>query len=421
MSSRRPLRYKCINPHCSEVEDFAQLFIDSWEVPILKQGLKVVNTATGEVLKHQYVHANRGWMAVVPLRLKAKEQRILEILPIERTEPPSSISCISCDRIDDIKWPQEVSLHPSPIVLSGNCLETQYVRIEWKPGKGIISWIDKDDGHELIRTDAEHPAFTPVYEITHSLSPEAQAETRRVMGRNRKGVHVRRFAGELIQVKPLIKGPVLTCVELIYQVQGMKFYSVLLTVYASVRRVDVSFRIQKDCIWDAENVYISLPFADQASESNEIWLDKGLRLMRPWKDQIMGTGTDFYTVQKGVVINGGRKNVIIAMPDTPLVQVGSLEYEERRLSGHPDLLLRTQNLYTWLMSNYWETNFKASLEGFYEFKYTVAWGSEWGGFEHAFAKCSEMEMGIVSFRTGGEGKTQSREMAGEEESSYADC
>lgn len=397
----RPLKFKIINPYTDEVEDFGQLFVDSWETGLLDNGFKVVDTGSGEELKHQYIRVSRGQIVMVPLRLKANEHRIVEIHPAHRTEPKttSSFALSGCDRIVDIRpLTGDTALRQSSIVLTENSIETSQMRIEWKQGEGIVSWMNKEEGQELIRRDAEHTAFAPVYEITPSPSPEALAETRRLMGRNRKGMNVRRFVGRLICAKPLIQGPVLTSVELFYEVEGMKIYSVVLTAYADMRRVDVSLRIQKDCVWDAENVYVSLPFEASGSES-EIWLDKGIRPMRPWKDQILGTGTDFYTVRHGVVVTDKRQSVIIAMPDTPLVQVGSLQYEERLLSGHPDLNARRQNLYTWLMSNYWETNFKASVEGFYEFKYTVAWGSEWARLDHALSKCATLGTGFVSFRT----------------------
>ncbi|RUS48692.1 glycoside hydrolase [Cohnella sp. AR92] len=401
----RPLRYKIVNPYPEDAEDFAQLLVDSWEIGLLEKGIRVIDTATGEELKHQFIHVSRGRIIMVPLRIKANGQRILAIEPVERTRPRtiSSFTFSGSDGVTDVRpLPEEEAMRPS-IVLTEHSLETPYLRIKWKQGVGIISWFDKENGRELIRPEAEHTAFAPVYEISPSASPEAQANIRRAMGRNRKGMNVRRSVGRLIQAKPLFQGDVLACVELVYETPGMRYYSAMLTANADMRRVDVALRIQKDCVWDPENVYISLPFEAERSEHNELWLDKGCRPMRPWEDQIWGTGTDFYTVQHGVVVKGASQSVIISMPDTPLVQVGSLEYEERLLSGHPELASRQPNLYTWLMTNYWETNFKASLEGFYEFKYSVAWGNEWPELDQALAKCRMMGTGIVSLRTDRDG------------------
>ncbi|QNK59563.1 glycoside hydrolase [Paenibacillus sp. PAMC21692] len=417
----RPYRFKVVNPHAEAVSDWVRLVLDNWEGELLDGPIRLADAATGEIVKHQQSVWNRNRTLVVPLQLSAKEERVLEIrpLPIEEecameagpVEPPSVWACVElggCDGVMDIKaFPGELWSHVPKIRISESSLETDFVRIRWRPDRGITSWLDKATGQEWLQQDAEYSIFAPVYELTAAPNDESQGEIRRAMGRNRKGMHVRREAGRLVQAKPLQQGDVLGSVELTYDAAGMRHYSVILTAYAGQRQVDVSVRVQKDCIRDAENVYISLPFASAAAIGTDasrkdvtdgLWLLKGTRPMRPWKDQIWGTCADFYTVQHGAALCGPQSGVVIAMPDTPLVQVGKLDYEDRLLSGHPELALRHPQLYTWLMSNYWETNFKASVEGFYEFGYRVAWGEALSDPDKALIRCEQLALGLIAFR-----------------------
>ncbi len=414
----RPRLYKVFNPHTSDIRMPVRLYIDGWEIEKAENNFQVRDEHSGERYPYQLIHEGVGKSAIVILPLRAGEERILRIITGQEAEQSaltltlSSTELRGSDGIIDVKpLRREEGFNNEPnkptqrtIRLTEHGIETAYVRIEWKYGKGIVSWLDKQRGCELILQSAEHQPFTPVYEITKAPSMSEQADTRRRMGRNRKGANVIRNAGGLVQIKVLENGPIQATVELIYEVEGFAYYGSILTVYADLPRVDVALHVQKNCVWDAENVYIALPFTAGSSvatlSQGRIWIDKGMKAMQPWEDQIYGTCTDFYTVQSGAVIldEQAGNGVAVAMPDTPLVQIGSLEYGERLLSGDPELTNRSMRLYSWVMSNYWETNFKASLEGFYEFKYRIAWGTECCTVQQAIETCRIMNLGTPVIR-----------------------
>ncbi len=72
-------------------------------------------------------------------------------------------------------------------------------------------------------------------------------------------------------------------------------------------------------------------------------------------------------------------SVMIATPDSNLIQLGSLDHGERLLMGDPRLADDPAHAYAWLMTNYWETNFGAQLGGFHEFRFTLECGEGRGG------------------------------------------
>ncbi|MNV27157.1 hypothetical protein D3C71_1182970 [compost metagenome] len=225
-------------------------------------------------------------------------------------------------------------------------------------------------------------------------------DVRRKMGRNRRGADAITSVGALVDVNIVEKGALYGKVQLTYRVNGCSHYSLLVTVYGDRARADVAVRMHKESVWDPENVYISLPFGSApAAGQDALWIEKTGAALRPRIDQLPGSLADFYCVDEGVAFVRDTRGVAIAMPDTPLIQLGSLDYEDRLLSGHPGLAHDPAHLYSWPMNNYWETNFKATLGGFYEFRYYIAWGDELNTSEVALEACKSMNAGILAWRT----------------------
>ncbi|SDW76730.1 glycoside hydrolase [Paenibacillus sp. CF384] len=401
LSPNRPFTYKVINSFDYTVETLAHFYMeDQWEPSYFKNGLEIVDNTTGEVIPHQRDNVSRGNQITVSVLLQPFEERVYSIRPVEQSDSrtTSSTRLEGRDGIHDIANLIQLGDDEdfAKLRISENAIESRFVRIAWKAGEGITSWIDKETGQELMDTDKIHNAFTPVYEVTPAGTMEQMADVRRIMGRNRKGINVQRSIGELIGVREITNGAIYGVVELTYQIKGISYFSLFLKVYCGQPRVEVSVRMHKDSVWDPENVYISLPFSNGAD--SELWFEKAGSLIRPGVDQLPGTGLDFYCIQEGLAVITQGRGLLIATPDTPLMQTGDLAYGQRLVQGqqqegdkHP--------LYAWVLTNYWETNFKATLGGFYEFRYTVEWGSHIDSAEKAIQICHSLNIETPTFRS----------------------
>ena len=62
--------------------------------------------------------------------------------------------------------------------------------------------------------------------------------------------------------------------------------------------------------------------------------------------------------------------MIVATPDTPLITMGSLEKLQASLSG-AEGVGNLDEVYAWVMNNFRETNFKVSLGGFGQYRYSL--------------------------------------------------
>lgn len=399
-----PYRYKVINPYGDKVSTIVHLYLDGFgpALPTLfPNGLEIYEEATLQTVPHQMESVSRGNQITIFAELEAKEERYYRIRPksVARAVTTNSTKLSGLNNIYDLQnlYPV-IGVEERAVRIGPNHIESPYVRVEWVPGRGIVSWIDKNTGHELIRADAAHEAFTPVYEITKAESEHKMAEVRSWMGRNRKGPDVQRDAGRLTGVRTITEGDLYAVVELRFEVAGMSHYSLYLKAYRDLPRVDVAVRLHKDSVWDPENIYISLPFAPLAEDS-QLWLDKAGAPVRPGIDQLPGTLIDFYSIQEGLAWLSDAGGLILSTPDTPLLQTGSLEYGMRQLNGQQNADEKPNPLYAWAMTNYWETNFKATLGGFYEFRYRLQWGEEWNSPKKALNQCRVLNTELPAFRT----------------------
>ncbi|RAP73590.1 glycoside hydrolase [Paenibacillus montanisoli] len=398
----RAFTYKVINSFDYAVRTLAHFYMeDQWEPSYFKDGLEIVDTETGSIIPHQLEAVSRGNQFAIMIELQPNEERVYEIRPAVQSDSrtTSSTRLRGNDGIHDI--PNLVHLgdeeKAAKLRISENAIESPFVRIAWRAGAGIVSWLDKETGKELIDPGSAHAAFTPVYEVTPAGKMQQMANVRRIMGRNRKGMNVERTAGELIGVREVTNGPIYGIVELTYQLKGLSYFSLFLKVFRTQPRVEVSVRMHKDSVWDPENVYISLPFAGGRDDS-ELWFEKAGAHIRPGVDQLPGTGLDFYCIQEGLSVLSPGLGLLIATPDTPLMQTGTLAYGERQVHGQQEAGVK-HPLYAWVLTNYWETNFKATLGGFYEFRYTVEWGSHIDSAEKAAQICHSLNLETISFRS----------------------
>lgn len=397
----RPLRFKVVNPHPWACMDIVQLPIDYWEYPKLKSGLKVMDESSGNVIAHQVHSVARGKNVCVQVSLQPGEEKTFFIQPAKEqpTTTTNNLVLHGADGVSDLS-PMTL-IHEKPrLYLTETGLETPYVRISWEVGLGITEWTNVQTGQSLLRNDRDHNPFTPVYEVTPADHANDMTGVRFRMGRNRKGNHAVRTAGRLVKTKRAASGLLFSTVELLYEVPGASHYSMLLTAYADSPRVDVAVRLHKDSVWEPENLYIALPFGFGDANATELWIEKTGSVLRPRRDQLPGTGTDFYCIQEGLAYVQDGRGLSIAMPDTPIIQLGPLEHQPRLLQGHPDLENDKAHLYSWALNNYWETNFKASIGGFYEFRYFVNWGEVCETPKSWIQRCHSMNFSPLSFRIG---------------------
>jgi hypothetical protein len=364
----RKQRWHIINPHNHPVTLPVQLYVEFWEyIDGVHFGadtqFELVDEDGGKKYTVQMKKIARAWELELLPSLEAHEELtlVMKLLPRKKGQSMRNHAHIGSEGVMDILQPDQTRVDYEKI-------ETENFVLSFDQKKGLVDIIDKQAGRSLIDPAAVYTAFSGIYEITPIKT--TPCEERRRMGRNRKSPATRRFSSDLIDIKIIEIGPVFIGCQLDYALEGTRFYQVFLKIYQSVPLIEAKVRIHKTSEWDPENLYVSLPFT--AGEGEIRYFEKTGAMIRPGIDQLPGTNQLFYLIQNGIIFEGAQRNLVLSVKDTPLVCLGSLEAHPVDLSKDTNWDLNRSPLYAWVMNNFWETNFKVDLGGFYEFSFILS-------------------------------------------------
>ncbi len=128
------------------------------------------------------------------------------------------------------------------------------------------------------------------------------------------------------------------------------------------KRVGFHYRITKRAITDPEAIYIAFPF--HIADGNICYETQG-GLVYPGKNQLEGTSADWYAIQNFVAVRSPGGQVVLGSNEVPLVQFGDINLGKFQYIAQ----IARPHVYSWVMNNYWVTNFRASQEGEFKWNY----------------------------------------------------
>jgi len=163
-------------------------------------------------------------------------------------------------------------------------------------------------------------------------------------------------------------GPLVASVSIQSDAPGCRGLTRELRVFSGLDRVDIVTMMDKENIYDKEAVHLAFPFNVP---------DAVTRLDLPWAvarvelDQMPGACKNYFTVQRWADVSNEAYGVTWATLDAPLIEVGAITCDPVVVSWLTETPKPVSTLYSYVMNNYWETNYKASQEGPTVFRYSV--------------------------------------------------
>ena len=278
--------------------------------------------------------------------------------------------------------------------------ENRWFHLTYAPGEGVTGFVNKATGRDLLGQGAA-PFFTPIYECTPIRTktfefPCREEQERRIIGRNIRGQHAQLHVAHLEEINVVERGEVFTMLELKYTLPGTIHCTVFLKFFEELPRVDFRMELGKTISTDIESVF--LPMTLSLDDHQALYLKKGTEAFRPGVDQIPGTCMEYYMSDNGMAFVGEKQSALIASRDVPLVYMGEMRHHPIRLCDN-----REENnarpVYSWVMNNTWETNFKMDLSGFCEFQYSL-WLTDETDPEKAMAELAERSFDPYPMITG---------------------
>lgn len=170
-----------------------------------------------------------------------------------------------------------------------------------------------------------------------------------------------------VTIKVKESGPLVASLLIESDAPGARKLTRELRLIAGLDRLDIIDTIDKTKVYQQEAVHIAFPFN---VPGGVVRMDTPWAIVRPELDQIPGACKNYFTVQRWVDIANEKSGLTWATPDAPLIEIGKITNDARSV-GWIEKLEPSTTLYSYVMNNYWETNYKATQEGPTTFRYSI--------------------------------------------------
>ncbi len=181
-----------------------------------------------------------------------------------------------------------------------------------------------------------------------------------------------------VQIEVADPGPVVATLRITSDAPGCEKLVREIRVVDGLPEVYIADLLDKTEVYEQEGVHIAFPLN---VPDGVVRMDTPFAVVRPEADQLEGSCKNYFTVQRWIDVSNDRQGVTWATLDAPLVEVGGIT-NDPRATGWIEELEPSTTILSYVMNNYWETNYKAAQEGPTTFRYVLR---PHGGYDRAAA------------------------------------
>ncbi len=134
-----------------------------------------------------------------------------------------------------------------------------------------------------------------------------------------------------------------------------------------INRIDIINTIDKTNILTPEGVHFAFPFN---VPEGKIRISNAWNYYQPEIEQLPGSNKNFFSVNRWVDVSNENYGVTWVSVDAPLIELDRITMDEIEY-GWVKEVPETQTIISYIMNNYWETNYKASQAGEVIFRYSI--------------------------------------------------
>lgn len=241
-------------------------------------------------------------------------------------------------------------------------IENQWYKMTLNAEKGAIgSLVDKELGVELVKPEDKWLMGEFVYE---RLAERGSMEDYRMGKYMRQGL-------DKVWYEGMQKGDIYDgysfCGRTVAGIDvknGGANYKFEIRMYHKAKLIEFCYTIIKKSVVDPEGVYIAMPFG---LKDSKIYVELPGGVMEAGVEQVVGSSNDWNTIQNFVAVRSDKGQIVVVSDEVPLMQFGAINTGRYKAGALPE----SSNLYSWVMNNYWVTNFNAEQHGEFEWKYFI--------------------------------------------------
>jgi hypothetical protein len=168
-----------------------------------------------------------------------------------------------------------------------------------------------------------------------------------------------------VQIKET--GPVVASLVATSSAPGTNGLQSEIRLVSGLDRIDITNTIDKQKISQAEAIHVAFPFNVQ---NGDVRIDTPWGMLEPDKNQFDGSNKNHFSINRWADVSNDTFGVTFASLDAPVVEIGEIS-SDPLIVGWKDEVGPSNALFSYVMNNYWEVNYKATQEGPTTFRYSI--------------------------------------------------
>jgi alpha-mannosidase len=251
--------------------------------------------------------------------------------------------------------------------IQGSILENRFYRITLDPSSGsIASVFDKQLGRELVDSSSPYKFGQYLY-VTGGDSYPENSLYRFGAGLKPPSLTVHPAqSGILLSAKKTSIGIVAT---LSSSAPNTPSIQTEILMPDSEKAILITYRLHKERVLTRESAYVAFPFA---VANPEFTYGSQARWVNPAKDELAGGSREWYLPTTWASVYNPQLTAAVVPLDAPLVAFGDIV----RGNWPAEFKPTSSAIFSWLMNNYWGTNFPAWQGGDFTFRYAITSDSQ---------------------------------------------
>ncbi len=246
--------------------------------------------------------------------------------------------------------------------IRGNILENEFYRLTLDPSSGAIASVfDKQLGRELVDSSSPYKFGQYLYVTGGDNYPDNSLYR---FGAGLKPPALTVHAATSGRLTSLTKSPLGIVATLSSSAPNTASIQTEFLLPNSTKEILITYHLHKDRVLTRESAYVAFPFAVAAPTfaygSQSAWVN-------PATDELAGGSREWYLPTTWASVSNAKMAATVVPLDAPLVAFGDIVRGEWPTEFNP----KSSAIFSWLMNNYWGTNFPAWQGGDFTFRYAI--------------------------------------------------
>jgi hypothetical protein len=239
--------------------------------------------------------------------------------------------------------------------------ENNFYRVRLDAASGAIRSIyDKQLGRELVDESSPYRFNQYVYVTGGDAFPNQMLTYRKTSPVARLDIH-KGAGGRIVSVE---KTPTGTIARLESSAPNTPRIATEITLFDDAKKIEITNRVRKEEVYKKEGVYFAFPIAVREPRFN---FDVQSAVVNPASDMMPGAGLEWFSSQNWASIGDDALTVALVNRDSFLWTFGDIV----RGTWPKEFGRRAPVLFSYVMNNYWNTNYVAAQSGEFTFRYVL--------------------------------------------------